>query len=283
MVPEFSYFMLPLLEFLSDNKVHSSAECVDGVCKILNLTPEDMAEPVRKGSRTKVVDRTQWSKTYLEWAGLVRTERRGHYVITAKGLELIANKPKHIDSKFLSENYPIFVTNSSSKKADSPNKYNKADIEQHNPPAGHSDSDTIMAIIKSSEPYIIAKVLCRILNALGYYCEIEDLTISKSSIQGKFYRDTLKLFPAFLYVNIAASKVTRNDVGQVLPLMYESTCNSAIYLAINELAEDARRFSAPSANIITMDVKQLSGIVIEKGIGFNTVESKVLNTSYFTE
>ncbi len=282
MVPEFSYFMLPLLEFLSDNKVHSSAECVDGVCKILNLTPEDMAETVRKGSRTKVVDRTQWSKTYLEWAELVRTERRGHYIITAKGFELIAKKPKHIDSKFLSENYPIFVINSSSKKADSPNKKYKANIERSDSPV-NSDSDTIMAIVKNSEPHTIAKVMCRILNAIGYYCEIEDLTISKSSIQGKFYQDTLKLFPAFLYVNITASKVARNDVGQVLPLMYESTCNSAIYLTINELAEDARRFSTPSANIITMDLKQLSDIVIERGIGFNTVESKVLNTNYFTE
>ncbi len=287
MVPEFTYFMLPLLDFLSDKEVHSSDECVKGVSQRLNLSPEDLSEEVRKGGRTKVVDRTQWSKTYLEWAELVRTERRGHYTITDKGMELLARKPNHIDRNFLINNYPVFVINSKSKKEGGTNKVkNVSKVAQSDSYSIGSEcrhSDSLLDILKTSDPNCTARVICKVLSALGYLCEIEDLTISKSSIQGKFYLDTLKVFPAFLYVNISSPKVTRNDVGQVLQLMYDNTCSSALYLAINELAEDAKRFSAPSANIKTMDAKFLSEIAAEKEIGVSIVESKAFNPRFFTE
>ncbi|HOE75566.1 MAG TPA: winged helix-turn-helix domain-containing protein [Rectinema sp.] len=287
MVPEFTYFMLPLLEFLSDKKVHSSDECVDGVCEILNLSPDDLRERVRKGNRTKVVDRTQWSKTYLGWAELVRTERRGYYVITDKGLELLAKNPKHIDRNFLIENYPNFVINSKSKKEDSHNKKLKAStvpqMDSTRTDLSDKPSDTLLDILKTTDPYCIARVLCKILNSIGYYCQVDELLICKSSIQGKFFLDPLKVFPAFLFVNISSQKVTRNDVGQVLQLMYDNTCNSALYLVMNEMAEDARRFNAPSTNIKTMDIKHLVDIVVEKGIGVDIVERRVLNPHFFTE
>lgn len=285
MVPEFTYFMLPLLEFLSDQKVHSSDDCAEGVSRILNLTPEDKREMVKSGTRTKVVDRTQWSKTYLSWAELVHTVRRGYYVITKEGLALLAKKPDHIDKDFLKEHYPSFTVNSSPKKdQDTPKKESviATPAQSHSSAVVEGDSyKQILDLFKAANPDHTACILLKVLSSLGYYCDKDSLSINQSSIQGKFFLDSLKLFPAYLYVNLNSKIVSRNDVGQVLELMYNHSCNSALYLATNELAEDALRFSAPSANIVIMNIQHLAKIIIDKEIGFDIVHSKVFNPNYF--
>ena len=109
MVPEFYYFMLPFLKYLSDGKTHSLDECVNGVSEILNLTEEDKSELVKSGTKPKYNDRTQWSKTYLQWAGLVKTVKRGHYAITEKGLKLLQKDINVITRDFLHNEFHQWV------------------------------------------------------------------------------------------------------------------------------------------------------------------------------
>lgn len=108
MVPRFEFFILPYLKYLSDGKAHTLKELTAYIADVLCLSPEDREERTKKGSFTKLYDRTQWSGTYLRKALLTETVGRGKYQITKRGLDLLATDPDYIDSAVLSQ-YPEFV------------------------------------------------------------------------------------------------------------------------------------------------------------------------------
>ena len=274
MVPEFSCFLLPFLKYVSDRQVHSSDDCVHGVARLLNLSPADMQEKVKSGSRSKATDRTQWAKTYLEWAGLVTTVKRGYYAITDEGVSLLQRNPTNVDKAFLMANYPSFVENSTSRGTEGKNKgvvkkpaLKVADKVKSN----LTDKDRALSFLRSISPANVLKVLVAVLQASGYRCKETSLKVLDSSIQGKIYLDKLEIIPAYLYMSLSESRVKRTMMGNLIQLMYDESCNCSIVISLNGFEEEALRFNAPSVNIVKFDGDQLAGLIVECGIG---VESK---------
>ena len=82
MIPNYQECMLPFLQLLGDNQIHTSKECVERLSIILNLTEEEKSELLPSGKQTTISNRTSWARFYLEKAGLVKVVSRGKYQIT---------------------------------------------------------------------------------------------------------------------------------------------------------------------------------------------------------
>ena len=247
MVPEFSCFLLPFLKYVSDRQVHSSDDCVHGVARLLNLSPSDMLEKVKSGSRSKVTDRTQWAKTYLEWAGLVTTVKRGYYAITNEGVALLQMNPTVVDKAFLMVNYPSFVKNSTSGRTGGKNKDadKKSSLIMTDKVKGDlTDREKMLNFLRSLSPADMAKVLVR----------------------AKIYLDKLEIVPAYLYMSLGESKVSRIQMGNLIQLMYDDSCNCSVILTLSGFEEEAFRFNAPAVNIVKIDGNQLATLIIDSGI-----------------
>ena len=181
MVPEFYLFMLPFLKSLSDGKIHSSDECVEYVCKEMNLSEADRKEPTRNSKRTKVVDRTLWSKTYLQWAGLVNTVNRGHYCITSEGSALLGKGLTIITRDYLVKNYKCFLENSQREKKPKDNKVKS--VAEHedviyaiqSPNDRIPVEDQVKSLVLSASPSGIKSIVSNLLITLGYYFDGKDL------------------------------------------------------------------------------------------------------------
>lgn len=269
MVPEFSCFLLPFLKYVSDGQVHSSDDCVHGVARLLNLSSTDMLEKVKSGSRSKVTDRTQWAKTYLEWAGLVTTVKRGYYAITNEGISLLQMNPTIVDKAFLMANYPSFVKNSAARRTGSENK--DADkksslIMTDKVKSDHTDKEKMLEFLRSLSPANMAKVLVRVLQVNGYYCKESSFKVSNDSIRAKIYLDKLEIVPAYLYMSLGESKVSRIQMGNLIQLMYDDSCNCSVILTLSGFEEEAFRFNAPAVNIVKIDGNQLATLIIDSGI-----------------
>jgi restriction system protein len=249
--------------------VHSSDDCVHGVARLLNLSPADMLEKVKSGSRSKVTDRTQWAKTYLEWAGLVTTVKRGYYAITNEGVSLLQMNPTVVDKAFLMANYPSFVKNSTARRTGSENK--DADkksslIMTDNVKSSLTDKDKMLDFLRSLSPANMAKVLVRVLQLNGYYCKESSFRVLNDSIRAKIYLDKLEIVPAYLYMSLGESKVSRIQMGNLIQLMYDDSCSYSVILTLSGFEEEAFRFNAPAVNIVKIDGNQLATLIIDSGM-----------------
>ncbi|HPJ69029.1 MAG TPA: winged helix-turn-helix domain-containing protein [Desulfobacteraceae bacterium] len=287
MVPEFFNFMLPLLKSLADGKTYSSDECAQKVSELLNLSEADKNELTRNGSRTKVIDRTQWSKTYLQWAGLVKTVRRGYYAITDKGLDLLQKDLSIITRNYLAENYPEFKENSKREKPQKIKKKteikvaDKHEVKDFNPANEQNEPASLSSAFANASPDVIKTLISKALTALGYYSDSEFFSAEKENVSGCAFIDKLHISPFFVYVSLANSVVSRNDIGKILPLMYEKSCNNGLYITMGTFSSEAKRFMAASTNIKKMDIKEFSQILYENKIGVRNIYTTVIDEEFF--
>lgn len=86
MIPKYTECMLPLLQYMSDNKIHSLKECVEIMSKVFHLSNEEQRQLLPSGKTAVIHHRTGWAKWHLEKIGMIKTVSRGKYMITEDGL-----------------------------------------------------------------------------------------------------------------------------------------------------------------------------------------------------
>lgn len=102
MIPNYQGFMLPLLQLINDDKIHTLKECVERLSDKLNLTEDEKYELLPSGKQTIVANRISWAKFYLEKAGLLEVVSHGKYRITQEGINLLSEHPTTINNEVLS-------------------------------------------------------------------------------------------------------------------------------------------------------------------------------------
>ena len=107
-IPDYQTLMLPFIRLLADGKEHGARDAVEQLNDEFGLSPEERQQHIASGPQTVMRNRTGWVCTYLKKAGLIESTRRGVFVITERGLSVLASSPERIDIKYL-EQFPEFV------------------------------------------------------------------------------------------------------------------------------------------------------------------------------
>lgn len=68
--------MLPLLQYMSDNKIHFLKQCVEIMSKEFRLSNEERIRLLPSGKATVIHHRTGWTKWHLEKIGMIKTVSR---------------------------------------------------------------------------------------------------------------------------------------------------------------------------------------------------------------
>jgi restriction system protein len=100
--------MLPLLQFMADNKERSLGEVREHLADEFALSNDDRAQLLPSGQQPVFTNRVAWAKVYLSQAGLLVSERRGYFQISPAGLKVLQGQPQKIGIKFL-EQFPKFI------------------------------------------------------------------------------------------------------------------------------------------------------------------------------
>ena len=101
-IPDYQSLMLPVLVASSQGEVRIGA-VVEELAERLGLAPEERSELLPSGKQTVFSNRVHWAKSYLSKAQLVELTRRGHFMITPRGLTVLKSPPAHIDNKYLTQ------------------------------------------------------------------------------------------------------------------------------------------------------------------------------------
>jgi len=98
-LPQFEDIMLPLLKYLSDNEERGYPEVMNHIALVFKLEKEDR-EIEKTAGGNLFFNRIGWAKDYLTKATLLE-KKRGRFLITSKGLDLLKENPIRVDKKLL--------------------------------------------------------------------------------------------------------------------------------------------------------------------------------------
>lgn len=89
MVPRFTDFYIPVLHVMSDIEPIEINDLIDKVAYHVNLSESDKKETTGGGSQLRYRSNICWAVTDLTQGAFIERVKRGNYVITLKGLELL--------------------------------------------------------------------------------------------------------------------------------------------------------------------------------------------------
>jgi restriction system protein len=107
-IPDFQSLLLPVLRFASDGAEHSLQEAREQLAKDLRISAEDRQMQLTSVRQSVFDNRVSWAKIYLQQARLLDAPRRGIFMISDRGRQVLAENPSRIDLKLL-ERFPEFV------------------------------------------------------------------------------------------------------------------------------------------------------------------------------
>jgi restriction system protein len=105
-IPDYQTLMLPVLRVAAGGEVTTRA-AVEQLAREFKLTDEERAQLLPSGKQTVFANRVHWATTYMAKAGVVRRTRRGRFVATDRGLELLKHGLPRIDNRVL-DNFEEF-------------------------------------------------------------------------------------------------------------------------------------------------------------------------------
>ena len=99
-IPDYQMLMLPVLQIAAKGET-SVPEAEAVLSERFGLSEAERQELLPSGRQRVLHNRIHWAKFYLLRAGLLESPKRGRFVISPSGRELLARQPEKIDTQYL--------------------------------------------------------------------------------------------------------------------------------------------------------------------------------------
>jgi restriction system protein len=179
MIPTYEEILLPFLRHLKDGSEHSLSETHDALAQEFSLSEEEVRELLPSGQQAVFRNRIGWARTYLKKAGLVVSTKRAHFKITEKGKELLNQKPRELNAKFLTryEEFVDFLNLKKSKRSE-PKDGDMIELDSEQTPEESLEyayqkiknnlAKELIDIVKSCSPRFFERLVIDLLISMGY-------------------------------------------------------------------------------------------------------------------
>lgn len=298
-IPDFQSLMLPVLEESASGEVRIGAT-VERLADRFQLSPEQRAELLPSKRQTTFANRVHWAKSYLGKAGLIALTKRGHFMITDAGRDVLNSPPSRIDIPFLKQ-FPAFQA-----FREAASEANKTDIEYQ--PASDLTPDEqmrrardqieadlaqdILGKIASGPPEFFEKVVVKLLTAMGYGGSVSDAgrALGRSGdggVDGVIDEDALGLDR--IYVQAKRYK-DGNPVGpgairDFFGALDQFKANKGLFVTTSTFTSSATATAAGlSKRIVLIDGSMLAKLMIRYDVGCRVEEQlaiKNLDEEFF--
>jgi len=303
-IPDYQTLMLPLLRYASDGEVHPFRNAYETLSDEFGLTEEERREPIPSGRQPVIVNRVGWAKTYMTKAGLLETVRRGHFVITDRGRQVLAQNPERIDVKYLKQ-YSEFMEFQSPSTGDD-EQPGQDDADDVDPPTTTPEetlerayvgmrrglADELLKTVKECSPSFFEHLVIDLLVAMGYGGSRKEASaVGRSGdggIDGIIKEDRLGLDAIYVQAKRwDENTVGRPEIQKFAGALQGRRAKKGIFLTTSTFSREAHEYvGVIDSKIILIDGKRLAELMIDHGVGVSTVaayEIKRIDTDYFEE
>lgn len=298
-IPDFQSLMLPLLVFAGDGKQHSLQESIEALAKQYHLTSDERRELLPSGRQATFDNRVGWTRTYLKKAGLLTSPKRSYFQITERGQAVLAQKPSKINIAFLRQ-FPEFIEfqQGQSKETGSvPVETSEFVTPEESIESAYQRARAGLAVellqaVKECSPEFFERLVVDLLVRMGYGGTRKDAgkAIGKSGdggIDGIINEDRLGLDVVYIQAKRwDSTPVGRPDIQKFAGALQGQRARKGIFLTTSTSSRDAYDFASRiDSKIVLMDGETISQLMIDYGVGVNTVatyELKRIDSDYFS-
>jgi restriction system protein len=294
--------MLPLLRIAADGKEHALAEARGRLGEEFKLTAADQDELLPSGRQSRFGNRVAWAKVYLEQGGLLLSPRRGHFLISDRGREVLKAPPARIDIKFLSQ-YPEFVE-FRTPKGEGPQRPDPVPPE---PPdagtpeealeAAHAKIETSLASevltrVKAGSPAFFERLVVELLLKMGYGGSRTDAgqAVGKAGdegIDGVISEDRLGLDIVYLQAKRWDGSVGRPEIQKFVGALHGKRAKKGVFITTGSFSSDATAYVEHiDPKVVLIDGRRLAELMIAFEVGVTTARTfhiKRVDSDYFEE
>jgi len=298
-IPDFQTLMLPVLRASVDREVQIS-DVVTRLGVELGLTAEELSEVLPSGKQTKFANRVNWAKSYLGKAGLVTLTRRGHFLASSRGKQVLSAPPERITIKFL-EAFPEFIAfrEASSQTAATP-KPEQASLKDLTPDevirSAHAELDEslgaeLLSKILAAPPDFFERLVVQLLIAMGYGGTAIEAgrALGKSGdggVDGVIDQDALGLDRIYVQAKrYADSKVSSGEIRDFFGSLDRFKASKGLFVTTSVFSPAAKETAEQlSKRIVLVDGPLLTRLMIRFDIGCRveeTIQIKKLDEEFF--
>lgn len=287
---------------MGDGEVRNISQVCDDLGKSMKLTEEELAETYETSGQNRHHGRCGWARTWFLKAGILESPKRGYFVISNAGKELLNSGQTSITQKFLIENYPSFAVFAKAKKKD---KHATAVEEPHetsDPISQMEDAfsilnnkliDDLLQYIGEQDPKFFEKLVVDLLVAMGYGGDFEDAAkvtqfSNDGGIDGIIKEDALGLDKVYLQAKRwkETNVVGAPDIHKFMGALMSIGASKGVYITTSGFSKAALEVVASnkSLKLVLIDGKQLAKFMIKYNVGVISQHSytiKRVDTGYF--
>ena len=294
--------MLPLLKFSEDRKEHSIDEAAEYISNFLNLTEEERRRLYPSGKQVIFPHRVRWARTYLVKADLLKSSRRGYFVITDRGLEVLKKNPSEINAKYL-EQFPEFVEFLNTKRTEQ----ESAELQQLEVSSQETPQESLeygyqrikrnlcqelLDSVKNCSPAFFERLVVELLLKMGYGGSLKEAgrAIGRSGdggIDGIINEDKLGLDVIYLQAKRWEGTVGRPEIQKFVGALHGQRARKGIFITTSNFSKEAQDYvSKIDTKIVLIDGDELVQLMFDNDIGVSRLTSyeiKKVDTDYFSE
>jgi restriction system protein len=298
-IPDYQSCMLPLLNFYGDGNDHTFRESVESLAKQFKLTDEERNELLPSGQQEIFDNRIGWARTYMKKAILIESPKRGINKITARGLDVLKQKPSRIDVNFLMQfdEFQEFRTLKHPKVAEvTASVVNDNTPEESLEIAYQTIRDDLAAELlqrlKMCSPSFFERLVVEVIVKMGYGGTRHDAgkAIGKSGdggIDGIIKEDRLGLDAIYIQAKRWENVVGRPEIQKFVGALSGHHAKKGLFITTSYFSSDAADYvSRIDAKVVLIDGETLAQLMIEHNVGVskvNTYEIKKVDSDYFAE
>lgn len=302
MIPNYQGFMLPLLQLINDDKIHTLKECVERLSDILNLTEDEKYELLPSGKQTVVANRISWAKFYLEKAGLLEVVSHGKYRITEEGINLLSEHPATINNEVLSryEQFLEFMKQSAKKGNNTEHKTRSETTPSYSEQTPEELLDTTYKQLQSNlseqllqkvlqqSPQFFEKLVVDLLVKMGYGAGKITGRTGDGGIDGIIDEDKLGLDVIHIQAKRwqIGNNVGRKELQSFVGALAGQSGRKGVFITTSSFTHEAMTYNPSNVKIAKIDGKRLADLMISYNLGVSSkmvYELKKIDSDYFED
>jgi restriction system protein len=298
-IPDYQSCMLPLLKFYGDGQDHTFREAVEALAKEFSLTDKEKWEMLPSGLQKIFDNRIGWARTYLKKAGLIEAPKRGVNRISARGMDVLKQKPQRIDVNYLTQfkEFQDFRALRHTKaeevsETQMNDKTPEESLEIAHQRIRNDLASDLLQRLKACSPTFFERLVVEVIVKMGYGGTRQDAgkAIGKSGdggIDGIIKEDKLGLDAIYIQAKRWENTVGRPEIQKFVGALTGLRAKKGLFITTSNFSSDSEDYvSRIDAKVVLIDGETLAQLMIEYNVGVSTVntyEVKKVDSDYFTE
>lgn len=294
-IPNFQWFMLPLLEIARDGHDHRMSEVIEILAQRSGVTDEERRELLPSGRQARFNNRVAWARSHLKQAGLLENPGRGAFRITERGMKVLRNSPANVDISVLMQ-FPEYVTfregsgtkvakivsNGVSETGEASDETPEESLDSSYQILRTALAQDLLEQVKESSPRFFENVVVDLLVTMGYGGSRADAgqAVGQSGdggIDGIIKEDPLGLDIVYVQAKRWESTVGRPVVQAFAGSLEGHRARKGVMITTSRFSPDAMQYVRMiEKKIVLVDGEHLANLMIDHGIGVTVVDTYVV-------